>query len=105
MHLYTRFVSALCAFALVFALGMSTVTPANAATDLERYDALNLTPMPDELADGLRGEGWFKIIVKIIDNVGRVQTVYTTLKWFVTRPKFSTCVYSNTANSTPLYCY
>ena len=100
-----RLANGLCTFALMVAFGTVTITPAQAVTDLERYDAMNLAPMPDELADGLRGEGRFTILIKILDNIGRVQTAYSVVKYFVVPPKFSTCVYSKTANSSPLYCY
>jgi len=63
MASFNRLINGLCAFALVLAFGMTSVTPAGAATDMERYDAMNLAPMPDELADGLRGGRFFHLVL------------------------------------------
>jgi len=83
-----------------------TTGTALAATPLiNEIDQMNLTPLSDVEAAEVRGEGWFKIGIKIVDNIGRVLTTYEVWKFFWYTPNYSTCVYSYTANSTPMYCY
>ncbi len=49
-----RIVSGVVAFALLAATSMTAI-PAGAATPIERFDAMGLTPMPDAVADAQRG--------------------------------------------------
>lgn len=71
MLCYNRVVNGMCALALIVSFVMASVAPAYAETDLERYDAMNLTPMPDAFADELRGEaGELNFLTNVAVEVG-----------------------------------
>ncbi len=58
MSTHKRIVSGTVALALLVATSMTAMpAPTQAATPIERFDAMGLTPMPEEMADKLRGEG------------------------------------------------
>jgi hypothetical protein len=81
------------------------LTQDDGITALEAGDALGFEVIPRAELEEVRGEGWVKLGIKVLDNAGRVQVVYDTWKYFLKNPSYSTCVYSGTANSTPMYCY
>ena len=84
---------------------LDNLTQDDGITALEAGDALGFEVLSREELESVRGEGWKRIVIQILDNAGRVQVVYDTWKYFLKNPSYSTCVYSGTANSTPLYCY
>jgi non-homologous end joining protein Ku len=84
---------------------LDKLTQDDGITALKAGDELGFEVLSREELESVRGEGWKKIVIQILDNAGRVQVVYDTWKYFLKNPSYSTCVYSGTANSTPLYCY
>ena len=84
---------------------LDNLTQDDGITALKAGDALGFEVLSRAELESVRGEGWKKIVIQILDNAGRVQVVYDTWKYFLKNPSYSTCVYSGTANSTPLYCY
>jgi hypothetical protein len=81
------------------------LTQDDGLTALKIGDTLGFEVISRAELEEVRGEGWVKLGIKVLDNAGRVQVVYDTWKYFLKNPSYSTCVYSGTANSTPMYCY
>lgn len=74
---------------------------------IEAGDALGLEVIPRSELEEVRGEGWVKVAIKVIDWAGRAEIVGKATIWVWGNLKPSTCVYygSYHANSTPSYCY
>ena len=107
--------STLVAFAMMFAM----MVPVQADTDFQSFsqddgmsalragDAMGLEVIPRKELEEVRGEGWVRVTIKVIDWLGRIEIVGRGLVWVAGNFKPKTCVYSGSynANSTPSYCY
>ncbi|MEY3784536.1 MAG: hypothetical protein RLZZ230_858 [Candidatus Parcubacteria bacterium] len=86
---------------------LSKLTPFDGKAAIDAFVSMGFEVIPRSELEEVRGEGWVKVTIKVIDWLGRAEIVGRGLVWVAGNFKPRTCVYSGSysANSTPSYCY